>query len=231
MQKLDVTKLPYYKLINAQIWNFCMMTFNVDDPCGLIQSLVSKRLFQHSQWILCLRTDFRHLTKRPIDFEMRESKVQIFDLRTISFALGVWKAKTQTSHLKKQQSALCSYRATAHCWEYRNACVCVCWVNDLRSSFGDPVELQQSSKLTAKLKKKKRQIVSVFFQAETSNMCGSSSWVCYLLYVCKWRVCGSVGLTKEAIRRRHFGLSWEFNILYTHSSKIISGLIDDEINH
>lgn len=131
---------------------------------------------------------------------MRESKVQIFDLRTISFALGVWKAKTQTSHLKKQQSALCSYRATAHCWEYRNACVCVCWVNDLRSSFGDPVELQQSSKLTAKLKKKKKKdklFQSFFKQKRQTCVAPAHECVIYCMIVNEESVVLSVWQKKQ----------------------------------
>lgn len=58
-------------------------------------------------------------------------------------------------------------------------------MNDLRSSFGDPVELQQSSKLTAKLKKKKKDKLfqSFFKQKRQTFVAPAYEYVIYCMFV------------------------------------------------
>lgn len=59
-------------------------------------------------------------------------------------------------------------------------------MNDLRSSFGDPVELQQSSKLTAKLKKKKKKdklFQSFFKQKRQTCVAPAHECVIYCMIV------------------------------------------------
>lgn len=58
-------------------------------------------------------------------------------------------------------------------------------MNDLRSSFGDPVELQQSSKLTAKLKKKKKDKLFQSFFKQKRQTCVAPAHECviYCMFV------------------------------------------------
>lgn len=59
-------------------------------------------------------------------------------------------------------------------------------MNDLRSSFGDPVELQQSSKLTAKLQKKRKKdklFQSFFKQKRQTFVAPAYEYVIYCMFV------------------------------------------------